>query len=175
MWMFDGISSKTTMKDLAYYLALPYTIELVREEDAAWFARVVELPGCISEGDSAEDAAGMIQDAMAGWIELALEDGRSIPEPKPREEYSGKFVVRVPRSLHRDLVEAAAKEQVSLNQYIATELARAVGRPAPQPAAIGRYPHAPSQVAAVEGRVFHDSGAAEYALNESAGTSPDSR
>ena len=49
------------MKDLAYYLALPYTIELVREEDAAWFARVVELPGCISEGDSAEDAASMIQ------------------------------------------------------------------------------------------------------------------
>ncbi len=162
------------MKDLAYYLALPYTIELVREEDAAWFARVVELPGCISEGDSAEDAAGMIQDAMAGWLELALDDGRAIPEPKPREEYSGKFVVRVPRSLHRDLVEAAAREQVSLNQFIATELARAVGRPAAQPATVGRYPHPSSQPVSTEQRVFHDSGATEYAVNDSAGASQDS-
>lgn len=171
--MFDGIMPKMTMKDLAYYLALPYTIELIREEDATWFARVVELPGCLSAGDSAEDAAGMIQDAMAGWIELAIADGRIIPEPKPREEYSGKFVVRVPRSLHRDLVEAAAKEQVSLNQFIATELARAVGRPAAQPAAIARYPHASSHAASVEGSVLHNSGAAEYAVNESAEASQD--
>lgn len=171
--MFDGIAPKMTMKDLAYYLTLPYTIELVREEDATWFARVVELPGCLSAGDSAEDAAGMIQEAMAGWIELALGDGQSIPEPKPREEYSGKFVVRVPRSLHRDLVEAAAKEQVSLNQYIATELARAVGRPAAQPAAIGRYPHPSSQTVSAEQHVFHDSGATEYTVNDSAEASQD--
>lgn len=172
--MFDGITPKVTMKELAYYLALPYTIELIREEDATWFARVVELPGCLSAGDSAEDAAGMIQDAMAGWIELALEDGRSIPEPKPREEYSGKFVVRVPRSLHRDLVEAAAKEQVSLNQFIATELARAVGRPAPQPATVGRYQPASLKATGVEGHVFHDSGAADYAVTESTGAPQDS-
>lgn len=163
---------KATMKDLAYYLALPYTIELVREEDAAWFARVVELPGCISEGDSAEDAAGMIQDAMAGWIELALEDGRAIPEPKPREEYSGKFVVRVPRSLHRDLVEAAAREQVSLNQFIATELARAVGRPAAPPPTAGRYPT--SQTMPAERRVFHDSAVTEYTVNDSVEASQES-
>ena len=117
------------MNTIDAYLALPYTIELIREDDATWFARVVELPGCMTEGDSAADAVAMIQDAMAGWIELALADGRSIPQPSLRDEFSGKFVVRVPKSLHRDLVEAAAREQVSLNQFIATELARAVGRP----------------------------------------------
>jgi antitoxin HicB len=117
------------MNTIDAYLALPYTIELIREDDATWFARVVELPGCMTEGDSAADAAAMVQDAMTGWIELALADGRSIPQPSPRDEFSGKFVVRVPKSLHRDLVEAAAREQVSLNQFIATELARAVGRP----------------------------------------------
>ncbi|MBE2240350.1 MAG: type II toxin-antitoxin system HicB family antitoxin [Caldilineaceae bacterium] len=116
------------MNDVGYYLSLPYTIELVRENEGAWFARVAELPGCMTEGDSAEDAATLVQDALAGWIELALEDGRVIPEPKRQDEFSGKFVVRVSKSLHRDLVDAAAKEQVSLNQFIATELARAVGR-----------------------------------------------
>ena len=115
-------------KSLDYYLSLPYTIEMVREDEATWFARVLELPGCMTEGDSPEDAAAMIRDAMAGWLELALEDGKPIPEPRPNEEYSGKFVVRVPKSLHRDLVDAAAREAVSLNQYIATELARSVGR-----------------------------------------------
>ena len=117
------------MNTIDYYLSLPYTIELIREDETTWFARVVELPGCMTEGDSAPDAVAMIQDAMAGWIELALADGRPIPQPSSRDEFSGKFVVRVPKSLHRNLVEAAAREQVSLNQFIATELARAVGRP----------------------------------------------
>lgn len=114
-------------RDLNYYLDLPYTIELVRQDGSTWFARVLELPGCMTEGDSPEEAAAMIQDAMASWIEIALEDNQPIPEPRPAEEYSGKFLVRVPKSLHRDLVEAAASENVSLNQYIGTELARAVG------------------------------------------------
>ncbi len=43
----------------------------------------------------------MIREAMRGWISVALEDGIPVPEPKPDEDYSGKFVVRVPRSLHR--------------------------------------------------------------------------
>lgn len=70
----------------------------------------------------------MIQEAMALWIEVGIEDGQKIPEPRPIEEYSGKFVVRMAKSLHRDLAEAATQEGVSLNQYVTTELARAVGR-----------------------------------------------
>ena len=122
-------------RDLNDYLTLPYTIELIREDDSTWFARIVELPGCITEGDSLEDATVMIYDALASWVESALEDGQLIPEPRSAEEYSGKFVVRVPKSLHRDLVEAAAREKVSLNQYIGVELARAVGRAQATPAA----------------------------------------
>lgn len=116
------------MKDLNYYLSLPYNIMLAREDDATWFARVMELPGCITEGNNAVDAAEMIQDAMAAWLEVALEDGAVIPEPRPAEDYSGKFVVRVPKSLHRDLVLVAEREGASLNQFINTALARAVGR-----------------------------------------------
>ena len=115
-------------KDINYYLSLPYTIKVVREDENTWFARVEELPGCITEADSAEEATEMILDAMAAWIEIALEDGYPIPEPRSDEAFSGKFVVRLPKSLHRDLVGMAAKEGASLNQYINTELARSVGR-----------------------------------------------
>lgn len=134
------------MNTIDTYLALPYTIELIREDEATWFARVVELPGCMTEGDSAADAAAMIQDAMSGWIELALADGRPIPAPRPHEEFSGKFVVRVPKSLHRDLVAAAARDDVSLNQFITVELARAVGHSSQHPALVKVKSSGPSQV-----------------------------
>jgi antitoxin HicB len=117
-------------KDLKYYLSLPYTIQITREDETTWFARVVELPGCMTEGDTPEEAADMIQDALAAWLEIALEDGRAIPEPQTREAYSGRFVVRVPRTLHQQLVEAAEQEGVSLNQFINVTLAGRVTRPA---------------------------------------------
>ncbi|MCB0046516.1 MAG: type II toxin-antitoxin system HicB family antitoxin [Caldilineaceae bacterium] len=121
-------------KTLNYYLSLPYRIELVREDENTWFARVPELPGCMTEGETAKEAADLIQEAMALWIEVALEDAQTIPEPRPLEEFSGRFVVRMTRSLHRDLAVASSREGVSLNQYVTTELARAVGREASMPA-----------------------------------------
>lgn len=119
-------------KDLDYFLALPYTIEIVHSQRADtgaayWFARVRELPGCMTEAESFESLDAQIQDAMATWLEDALADGEVIPEPRPLQEYSGRFVVRLPRSLHRDLAQMADQEGVSLNTYITTVLARAVG------------------------------------------------
>lgn len=125
-------------KDLKYYLSLPYTIQITREDETTWFARVVELPGCMTEGDSPEEAADMIQNALAAWLEIALEDGRAIPEPQKTEAYSGRFVVRVPRTLHQQLVEAAAQEGVSLNQFINVTLAGRVTRPAVAPSKAAR-------------------------------------
>jgi len=116
-------------KTIDYFLSLPYTIELIPEPEGGWFVAVKELPGCMSQGDTPEEAIQMIRDAMSGWIEVALEDGDSIPKPRELDDYSGKFVVRVPRSLHRDLIETAEREGVSLNQYINVALARSVGRP----------------------------------------------
>ena len=125
------------MKTVEYYMNLPYTIELIKDPEG-WFVRVKELEGCMSQGDTAEEAIEMIQEAMELWLEVSLEDGLPIPEPRPDEDYSGKFVVRVPRSLHRDLVEKADREGASLNQTINVALARAVGRPvAASPAPAG--------------------------------------
>ena len=124
---------KSLEEKLAYYLALPYTIEVIRETDEegqeTWFARVIELPGCMTEADDFAELETMIQDAMISWIETALEDGQPIPEPQPTAKYSGKFVVRVPKSLHRELAEMAEREGVSLNALVNVALGRAVGAP----------------------------------------------
>ena len=138
-------------------MSLPYTFERIPEPGGGWFVAVKELPGCMSAGETPEDTMLMIRDAMRGWIEVALEDGDHIPEPRAPESYSGKFVVRVPRSLHRELVEMADGQDVSLNQLVNTALAQYLGRaswgaverpaqPAKHPAAAQRLPPEPAGV-----------------------------
>jgi antitoxin HicB len=68
-----------------YYLALPYTIELTPDEDGYWFAKIPLLKGCMTNGDSREDALAMIDDAKRLWLETALSLGMPIPEPEPQQ------------------------------------------------------------------------------------------
>jgi predicted RNase H-like HicB family nuclease len=114
-------------KDLSYYMSLPYTIQIQPRNDGDglyYFAKVLELDGCMSDGKTPEDAFRNIREAMEGWLEVKLQHGDPIPEPVPEEEYSGKFVVRVPKSLHKHLSMMAQLEGVSLNQYILYKLSR---------------------------------------------------
>jgi antitoxin HicB len=120
--------SKMSVED---YLKLPYTIEVVRDESdgyTGWFAKVEELPGCMTQADTFDELGEMIEDAKRAWIESALEDGMEIPLPRKVEDYSGKFVVRLPKSLHKQLVDTANQEGVSLNTYVNVALGQAVGR-----------------------------------------------
>jgi antitoxin HicB len=64
---------------------------------------------------------------MRAWIETAQENGQSIPEPQMLDDYSGKFVVRLPKTLHRQLVDRAAREGVSLNALVSVALGQYVG------------------------------------------------
>ena len=54
---------------------------------------------------------------MEGWIEAKLEAGFQVPVPIDIEKYSGKFVLRLPKSLHAKLAKEAEQEGASLNQY----------------------------------------------------------
>ncbi|MCL2557915.1 MAG: type II toxin-antitoxin system HicB family antitoxin [Treponema sp.] len=108
------------------YLELPYHIVIRRiadESGAYYFATVQEFDGCMSHGDSHEEAFENIHDAMAGWIEAKLEGGFPVPEPLDDGRYSGKFVLRLPKSLHAKLALDAQREGVSLNQYALYKLA----------------------------------------------------
>jgi len=113
------------------YLALPYTIEVTRDKGEGyegWFAKVMELPGCMTQADSFAELSEMINDAMEAWIGTALEDGEKIPLPRRIEDYSGRFVVRLPKYLHRELVGVAQREGVSLNTFVNVALGQAVGQ-----------------------------------------------
>jgi len=60
-------------------------IEPLAPEDGGGFvATVPDLPGCMSDGETPEEALANVRDAMAAWIEEARALGRSVPEPSRR-------------------------------------------------------------------------------------------
>ena len=115
---------KSVRKDVEYYMRLPYTIEVIPYADGGFFARVKELEGCMTEADTLEDVYEMIEDAKRSCLEAAIEDGSEIPLPESMEEerYSGRILIRIPKSLHRKLVESARDEGMSVNTYIVSLL-----------------------------------------------------
>jgi predicted RNase H-like HicB family nuclease len=111
---------RRTTKTVKSYLELPYNImirHIVDEGGNYYFATVLEFDGCMSDGTTYQEAFENIHEAMAGWIETKLANGFPVPSPVGDDTYSGKFVVRLPKTLHARLAIEANKEGVSLNQY----------------------------------------------------------
>ena len=86
-----------------------------------------DLPGCMSDGESIEDAINNGRDAFQMWMETYIEQGRELPKPGSVGS-SGKFVQRVPKSLHSRLAAFAKSEGVSMNTLVATMLAESLGK-----------------------------------------------
>lgn len=115
------------MKDVKDYMELPYNfiIQPIKDESGEYFyARVLELDGCQSTGNTFEETYENLREAMEGWIETKLENGFEVPLPVGYDDFSGKFVVRIPKSLHYKLAVEAEEEGVSLNQYALYKLSR---------------------------------------------------
>ena len=107
------------------YAALPYTrvIREISDESGHYFhGRILEFDGCQSTGSTLEKLYENLDEAMKGWIEVRLENGLPVPDPETADRYSGKFVVRLPRSLHRKLAMDAENEGISLNRLVLRRL-----------------------------------------------------
>ncbi|MHB1043596.1 MAG: type II toxin-antitoxin system HicB family antitoxin [Eubacteriales bacterium] len=80
-------------------MGLPYTIILKKYPEGGYFAEVKELPGCMTEADAREEVLAMIEDAMKGWVELAIEDGHPIPEPAVEDSLNQYLVYQLSKSV----------------------------------------------------------------------------
>jgi antitoxin HicB len=80
----------------------------------------------MSDGETPEEAMQNGQDALACWIHAAKEAGREIPQPG--DSSSGKFVTRIPKSMHARLVSRAKQEGVSMNALVSAFIAECLGR-----------------------------------------------
>jgi antitoxin HicB len=116
---------KTKRPPLEFYLNLQYPVTLYPEAEGGYSVQIKDLPGCISQGDTLEEAYAMIEDARIGWLEVAYAEKIPIPTPQPEPTYSGKVLLRMPKTLHQRLAGNAALEGVSLNQYVNMLLTKA--------------------------------------------------
>jgi predicted RNase H-like HicB family nuclease len=115
------------MATASEYLKKPYGRLLVPEDEGGYRAEIVEFPGCFAEGETAAEAAANLEDAARSWLEATIAKGQTVPDPMEDIDYSGKLVVRLPKSLHRRAAYAANREGVSLNQFIVSSIAEQVG------------------------------------------------
>jgi len=110
-------------KNIDYYMSLPYQEVIVAAKEGGYVGYISELRGCITQAETKEEILTMLEEAKQDWLLAALEDGVAIPEPANQEEYSGRFNLRIPKSMHRMLAINAKREGVSLNQLVTSILA----------------------------------------------------
>lgn len=109
-------------------LATPYPFQVLADADDGGYVVIFpDLPGCMTQVETLDELPAMVEEARTLWIETAVANGMEIPRPGGASEYSGRFNLRLPKSLHRQLADGAAIDGVSLNQFVVMLLARDMG------------------------------------------------
>ncbi|HET9660126.1 MAG TPA: toxin-antitoxin system HicB family antitoxin [Thermomicrobiales bacterium] len=103
----------------------PYRFALFVEEDGSYVLRSPDLSEHSTKIESLDALGATMQAAIE---ERTAEDAVAAAEAEKDADYSGKFVLRLPRSMHRQLAELAEAEGVSLNQLALGFIAEGMGR-----------------------------------------------
>lgn len=114
------------MRELSHY---PFEVRPLSEEDGGGF--LISFPDfseCISDGETVEEAIQNGLDALQETIAALESMNLPVPEPGSGGSYSGKFIQRVPKSIHARLAMRAKQEGVSMNTLVNTILAENLGR-----------------------------------------------
>lgn len=114
--------------------AYSYVISPIRAEDGGGFLFTMpDFAGLMADGDSVEEAVAQGRESFHAVVSALVDMGRIVPHPAARADdfvpasASGRFVARVPKSLHAQLTTRAKTEGVSLNTLVLTFLAQGMG------------------------------------------------
>lgn len=99
---------------------------LTATEGGGYLIEFPDLPGCMSDGDTITETIANGFDAAKCWITAAKQSKRKIPTPNS-SAHSGKWLQRVPRSIHARLSSRAKIEGVSLNSLVLSMIAEKLG------------------------------------------------
>ena len=106
--------------------------QILKEDGGGFLITFPDLPGCMSDGQTEAEAVANGKDAFRAWVAARKDAGKEIPAPFYRPdtvpEVSGKFVTRLPKSVHAKLTERAKAEGVSLNTLVLALVAEGLGR-----------------------------------------------
>ncbi|MDD4779357.1 MAG: type II toxin-antitoxin system HicB family antitoxin [Tissierellia bacterium] len=121
------MESNVSLKEKNYRIEIS---KLSDEDGGGFLATVPSLAGCMSDGETQEEALINVRDAIKCWIETAEEMGREIPLEdgyKSEDDYSGKLSLRIPKSLHKQVTDMANKEGCSINQLMMMYISMGIG------------------------------------------------
>ena len=112
--------------DKALIHSYPFTIRPLSEAEGGGFAiEYPDLPGCISDGQTPEEALKHGSDVVKAYLMNCDKYGDALPRPSSA---SGQWRQRVPRSLHSRLAAKARQEGVSLNTLVTAMIAEGLGQ-----------------------------------------------
>jgi antitoxin HicB len=100
---------------------------LTVDEGGGYLISFLDFAECISDGDSVDEAIQNGQDALKATIGALKAKKMSVPAPNSGGVASGKFVARVPKTVHAQLATRARAEGVSLNALVLTFIAQGLG------------------------------------------------
>lgn len=113
-----------TTTDDASISSYPFTIRPLSDCNG-FMIEYPDLPGCISDGETPEEALRNGRDAVRAYLRSCASAGDPFPKP---DATSGQWRPRVPQSLHAHLVAKARQEGVSLNSLVTALIAEGLGR-----------------------------------------------
>ena len=108
-------------------LKKPYSRILIPDEEGGYSAEILEFPGCFAQGETPNEAFENLENAAKAWVEASQEQGLDIPSPAENHKFSGKIVLRMPRSLHKKVAKLSERDGTSINQFLVTSIATRVG------------------------------------------------
>ena len=116
------------MKDVKEY---PFDLRpLGNEEGGGYLVSFPDFNECIADGETVEEAIADGYKALAAVIATLEERGLPVPEPGSFGAHSGKYVQRLPKSVHARLQARARQEGVSLNALATTYIVEGLSRKA---------------------------------------------
>lgn len=108
--------------------AYPCTVRrMSADEGEGYMIEFPDVPGCMSDGSTPEEAIANGRDALKSVLLTKLEFKDPVPRPGAFAAASGQFRQRIPKSLHARLVARASQEGVSLNTLVTAFIAEGLG------------------------------------------------
>ena len=112
-------------------LEYPFVAYALDTDDGKqWCVEFIDVPGVVGGGKTQEEAVKEAFENLQVHLGFLKEDGYAIPEPSniSGDSYSGKFALRISKSMHRRLALLARQEDISINAYLNEAIAEKVSR-----------------------------------------------
>ncbi len=97
---------------------------LSKEEGGGYLVEYPDIPGCMSDGETIEEAIAHGREALRDCVAVLQESGRKVPKPGVE---AAQWRQRLPRTLYAKLTAQAETEGVSINSFVTAIIAEAIG------------------------------------------------